>query len=236
VSRAGVAIAGVVALALGGLAPTARAEDEAPVPAAGARPATICRIQIGGHVLTGETDFLPPGYPGVSEARGGVMAAFGLQFRAGPRAHWGLDMDLESNQVDIGEQTFYIATVRILGTFELPLVTPGPGVKAVPYGYVGAGWNSNRAGAKFSNMFEGAPTGTATGLQLDESPAVRAGFGLDYAHSARLAFTLDVGWKWNRAGYVLTFLDEPDRTGNADLGGVFLLGGIKLMFTGPTHS
>jgi len=231
-----VAVAGVVALALGGLVHAARAADEAPAPAAGERPAAICRIQIGGHVLTGETGILPPAYPDASEARGGVLAVLGFQFRAGSRAWWGLDMDLEGNRADIGEQTFGIATVRTLGTFELPLVTPRPGVKAMPYGYVDAGWNFNRVGTKVTYVYGGAPTGTALGLELDDGPAVRAGFGLDYAHSARLAFTLDVGWKWNRAGYVLTFSGEPDRTGNADLGGISLLGGIKLMFPGPTNS
>ena len=230
------AVAGAAALALGGLAPTARAADEAPVPAAGARPAALCRIQIGGHIRAGETGILPPGHPDASEASGGALAAFGFQFLAGSRTHWGLDVEFEGNQADIGEQTFGVATVRTLGTFELPLVTPGPGARAVPYGYVDAGWNFNRVGTKVTYVYGGAPTGTALGLELDDSPAVRAGLGLDYAHSAGLAFTLDVGWKWNRAGYVLTFSGEPDRTGNADLGGISLLGGIKLMFPGPTNS
>ena len=232
--RAGRILGALAALGLGGLARTAEATGERPAPVADERPTAICRIQIGGHVLIGETGLLPSGVPDASEERGGVLGVFALQFRAGSRGYWGLDMDLEGNQVNVGEQGFGIATVRALGTLELPLARHRSGARAFPYGYLDAGWNFNRVGAQ-TTYVNGAPPGTALGLEMDDGPAVRAGLGLDYEHNAALDLTLDVGWKWNRAGYVMSFYGAPDRTGDFDLSGISLLGGVRLKFPGAMN-
>jgi len=200
----------------------ARAEDSAG--------RVLFKVAPGGHLLPGGSNVVPDGLPEGSEERTGVLGSTSFFFNPGGRVSYGLGMDIEGNGAWVRDQFFGIATLRALGQVEL-VRHPRPASrdwKHESYALLGAGWNFNSVGAKIT-YFNGAPAGAALDLQVKDSPALRLGLG----HRVRvtkqgLMLTGETGWEWNQGSYRMTFSGSPDRTGDYNLSGFWLLLGISV--------
>ncbi len=217
-----------VTLALGGIAfPPPVAEAPASNPFS-TMPVGV-RIQGGGHTLTRSLGILPPGVVDGQEDGRGILAGFGLQVERGRSRRYGVGLELEGNKVEIGPQTFGIATVRMMAKSELawPFLEPRGRHDWRPYFLLGAGWNFNSAGTNTIYPL-GAPSGTATALDINGSPTLELGLGMDSPINRNFALNFEAGWHWNTAGYRMAIEGSPDRTGDAHLSGLFVLVGIGL--------
>lgn len=196
------------------------------------------KIQGGGHLLTQDTGIVSTEIPGSSEDRGGPLVDLTILGKDRGRTPLGLSLEIEGSSVDagpelegIGVQTFGIATVRIMGQMEVRLRGPQrePRESLQPYVSLGAGWNFHSVGAKIEWPLAPPPAGTPLSLDLDDSPALRAGIGF-HGKGTRggLSVNLEGGWTWDAGDYRMRVQDEPVREGGYDLSGFYLLFGITL--------
>jgi hypothetical protein len=196
------------------------------------------KIQIGGHALTQDTGIVDPSVPDSSESAGDVMGSFSMLGKDGGRTPFGVCLELDGNKVlagpgleVVGVQTFGIATIRALGIVEVRMREPegDPGGSFQPYALFGAGWNFHSVGSKIEWLGFPPPEGTPLSVDLDGSPALRAGIGF-HSKGTRggLSFNLEGGWKWDRGDYTMRVQGEPDRRGRFNLSGIYALLGITL--------
>ena len=207
---------------------------------AGASPAAADvegKIQIGGQWLTQDSGIVSDRVPGSSDGKGGVVGSLSVFGEGHGRRSWGFGLDLEGNAADagpatgVGVQTFGIVTFRLMAMMEIRLRAPRTGAEEtfVPYALAGAGWGYHGVGEEIEYLGLPPPVGTPLHLDLDSSPAFRAGAGFHRKVTEQgLAINLEGGWKWDVGDFHMRLQGAPDREGRFNLSGAYALLGITL--------